>query len=187
MYVLVVGYIRVSTIEQNVDRQIALMKQKGCEKIFTDKVSGKSRENREQLKNMLDFIRDGDTVWVSEYARLGRNTLDLLEIVKEIEKKGATLISDKEQIDTGTASGKLFLTILAGISEFERLMILSRQKEGIEIAKAKGVYKGKKAKELIGIEDAYKKWKKREIGITEIAKQYKVSRQTIYNHFNNFN
>lgn len=179
---MIVGYIRVSTVEQNLDRQLRVMEQKGCEKIFSDKVSGKDRD-REQLNAMLDFIRDGDVVWISEYARLGRNTLDLLEIVREIEKKGATLISDKENIDTSTAAGKLFLTILAGIAEFERSMILSRQREGIEIAKANGVYKGKQAKDLMGIEEMYQKWKSRELGITEIAKHYRVSRQTIYNHF----
>ena len=179
---MVVGYIRVSTVEQNLDRQIELMKNKGCEKVFADKQSGKSRD-REQLNSMLDFIREGDVVWVSEYARLGRNTLDLLEIAREIEKKGATLISDKESIDTSTPTGKLFLTILAGIAEFERAMILSRQQEGIAIAKANGVYKGRTAKELVGIEEYYNRYKRREMGITEIAKHFKVSRQTIYNHF----
>lgn len=180
---MVVGYIRVSTLEQNLDRQIELMKSKGCEKIFAEKVSGKSIDNREQLKLMLDFVREGDTVWVSEYSRLARNTLDLLEIVKAIESKGATLISEKEKIDTSTSSGKFFLTVLAGVAELERSMILQRQKEGIALAKARGVYKGKQAKDLVGIEDAFQKWKSRELGITEIARHYKVSRQTIYNHF----
>lgn len=179
---MVVGYIRVSTVEQNLNRQIDLMKQKGCEKVFADKLSGKDR-NRIELNNMLDFIREGDVVWVSEYARLGRNTLDLLEIAREIEKKGATLISDKEKIDTATPTGKLFLTILAGIAEFERAMILSRQQEGIAIAKANGVYKGRTEKNLVGIEEDFEKWKSRELGITEIAHRHKVSRQTIYNRF----
>ena len=182
-----VGYIRVSTLEQNLDRQIKTMEGKGCEKIFAEKVSGKSIDNREQLQNMISFIRQGDVVYVSSYDRLARNTLDLLQIVKQIEEKGATLISEKEQIDTSTPAGALFLVILSGIASFERDMIRLRQREGIEIAKSKGVYKGKKAKDLIGIEDYYLKWKKREIGITEIANHYHVSRQTIYNRFHELN
>ena len=178
-----VGYIRVSSVEQNLARQIRTMEEKGCEKIFAEKVSGKSVDNREQLQNMLSFIRQGDVVYVSSYDRLARNTLDLLQIVKQIEEKGATLISEKEQIDTSTPAGALFLVILGGISSFERSVILQRQREGIEIAKSKGVYKGKKAKDLVGIEDYYNQWKRREVGISEIARHYKVSRQTIYNHF----
>ena len=180
---MVVGYIRCSTAEQNLDRQIELMKSKGCSKIFAEKVSGKSTENREQLQAMLEWVREGDVVWVSEYSRLARNTLDLLEIVKEIESKGASLISDKEKIDTSTASGKLFLTILGGIAEFERSMILARQAEGIALCKARGGYLGKQEKELKGIEDYYRKWKNREINITDVADHYKVSRQTVYNRF----
>ena len=178
-----VGYIRVSSLEQNLDRQIRTMEEKGCEKIFSEKVSGKSVDNREQLQNMISFIRQGDVVYVSSYDRLARNTLDLLQIVKQIEEKGATLISEKEKIDTSTPAGALFLVILGGIASFERDMIRLRQREGIEIAKSKGLYKGKKAKDLVGIEDYYTRWKNREVGISDIAKHYKVSRQTVYNHF----
>lgn len=183
---MVVGYARVSTMGQNLDRQLEVLNSKKCEKIFCEKVSGKSIENREQLKQMLDFIRTGDVVVVASFDRLGRNLYELLEIVKKIEEKGAILISDKEKVDMSSSSGKFFSQILFCVAELERNMILERQREGIAIAKAKGVYKGKQAKNLVGIEDYYKRWKCREIGITEIAQHFKVSRQTIYNHFKQF-
>lgn len=178
-----VGYIRVSTVEQNLDRQIAKMQELGVEKVFSEKISGKSKANREQLNNMLDFIREGDVVYVSEFARLARNTLDLLEIVEKIKSKGASLISCKEQLDLGSSSGQLFLTILSGLAQFEREMILERQAEGIAEAKKKGVYRGRQPKKIAGIEEYYKKYMAREMTVTEIAKKCKVTRQTIYHHF----
>lgn len=138
-----VAYIRVSTEEQNTARQEEMMKAQGVEKIFMEKISGKDT-NRPQLKAMLDYVREGDTLVVESYSRLARNTQDLLKIVDELENKGVAFISLKENIDTSTPQGKLMLTIFAGLAQFERECTLQRQKEGIAIAKEQGKYKGRK-------------------------------------------
>lgn len=138
-----VAYIRVSTVEQNTARQEEMMKKLGMDKIYMEKVSGKNT-NRPQLKAMLDYLREGDTLIVESYSRLARNTQDLLKIVDELEKKGVAFISLKENIDTNTPQGKLMLTIFGGLAQFERECTLQRQKEGIEIAKEQGKYKGRK-------------------------------------------
>lgn len=138
-----VAYIRVSTEEQNTARQEEMMKTLGVDKIYMEKVSGKNT-NRPQLKAMLDFLREGDTLIVESYSRLARNTQDLLKIVDELEKKGIAFKSLKENIDTNTPQGKLMLTIFGGLAQFERECTLQRQKEGIAIAKEQGKYKGRK-------------------------------------------
>lgn len=139
----VIGYARVSTHEQNEARQLAAFEERNADRIFLDKCSGKDAE-RPQLKKMLDYVREGDTVIVTEYSRLARSTSDLLSIVDRLTGKGVQLVSLKENLDTSTPRGKLMLTMFAGLAEFERAMILERQREGIAIAKAQGKYKGRK-------------------------------------------
>ncbi len=178
---MIVGYIRVSTIEQNEARQEKDLKENaGVEKIFMDKLSGKDM-NRPGLQNMMEFVREGDTVVVSEYSRLARSTQDLLNILGDLQKKGITVVSRKENFDTSTPQGKLMLTFFAGIATFERELMLQRQREGIAIAKAQGKYKGRKAKEkpadwaeLKSLYDA------RKITVTEIARRCNVSRPVVY-------
>ena len=137
-----IGYARVSTEEQNEARQIEAFKKLGVKKIFIDKKSGKN-DNRPQLKAMMEFVREGDTVIVTEYARLARSVRDLLSIIDELSIKGVQVVSQKENFDTSTPQGKLMLTVFAGLAEFEREMILERQRDGIAIAKAEGKYKGR--------------------------------------------
>ncbi len=129
-----VGYVRVSDpISQNPQRQIEMMEERGVEKIFLDRCSGKDIE-RPELKNMLEFIREDDYVYIESFSRLARSTKNLLELVEFItEKKKANLISIKEKIDTESNSGKLMLTIVGAISQFEREVLLERQREGIAI------------------------------------------------------
>ena len=138
-----IGYARVSTVEQNEARQLALFKEQNVDKVFMDKLSGKNT-NRPQLKAMLEYVREGDVVVVTEYARLARSTKDMLNIINELSEKGIQLISLKEQLDTSTPQGKFTLTIFSALSELERETILQRQREGIEIAKVEGKYKGRK-------------------------------------------
>ena len=137
-----IGYARVSTQEQNEARQLEVFEQLHVDKCFIDKCSGKDAA-RPQLKAMRDYVREGDIVVVTEYARLARSVKDLIEIIDELASKEVQLKSIKEQIDTTTPQGKLMLTIFAGLAEFERDMILQRQREGIEIAKRAGKYKGR--------------------------------------------
>lgn len=114
-----VAYVRVSTEEQNEARQIEALKKHSIEKWFTEKVSGKSMD-RPQLQAMLDYVREGDTVYIHDFSRLARSTKDLLEIVERLQAKGVHLVSNKENLDTGTPTGKLMLTMIAAINEFER-------------------------------------------------------------------
>lgn len=138
-----VGYVRVSTAEQNPARQMELMKSLGVEKIYQEKRSGKNTD-RPQFNEMLSFLRDGDTLYVESFSRLSRSTRDLLSTVATLTERGVNLVSDKESFDTSTPQGKFVLTVFAALSEFERDSILERQREGIEIAKAEGKYKGRK-------------------------------------------
>lgn len=139
---MLVGYARVSTKEQNEARQIRYFEELGVEKYFLDKESGKST-NREGLKAMLDFIREGDTVVVESISRIARNTKDLLSIVEKIKAKGADFISRHESIDTTTPQGQFMLTIFGAMAQLERDCLLQRQQEGIAIAREEGRYQGK--------------------------------------------
>jgi DNA invertase Pin-like site-specific DNA recombinase len=140
---LKIGYVRVSTVEQNTIRQEVLMRELGVDKVYIDKASGKNTE-RWQLQNMLRTIQAGDTVIVESYSRIARSTRDLLDIVEVLKKQGVEFISKKESIDTGTPAGRLMLTIFAGLYQFERECLLERQAEGIAEAKKAGKYKGRK-------------------------------------------
>ena len=176
-----VGYIRVSTVEQNEGRQVKdLQATAGVEKVFMDKLSGKDT-NRPQFNAMLEFVREGDTVVVSSYDRLARSTADLLATIETLKEKGVNVISMKEQLDTSTPQGKLMLTFFAGIATFERELMLQRQKEGIAIAKAEGKYKGRAKIERPSDWTALKtQYLHRKLTATELAKRCNVSRPVVY-------
>jgi len=140
-----IGYARVSTIEQNEARQLVAFEgfTEKITKTFIDKISGKDTY-RPQLQAMLEYVREGDVVVVSEFSRLARSTRDMLQIVQELTEKGVGLISLKEKVDTDTPQGRFMLTVFAALAELERETILQRQREGIAIAKQQGKYKGRK-------------------------------------------
>ena len=138
-----IGYIRVSTQEQNTIRQEVLMKSLGVDEIYIDRMSGKNA-NRPELQKMMEYVRRGDTVIVESISRFARNTRDLLELVEKLSAKGVEFVSKKEAIDTTIPTGKFMLTVFGAVAELEREYILQRQREGIAIAKANGVYKGRK-------------------------------------------
>lgn len=175
-----IAYVRVSTVEQNDERQIEAMKKHGIEKWFTEKISAKDI-NRPELKTMLDFAREGDTIYTKDFSRIARSTRDLLDIVEYLGKKKVHLVSLKENIDSNTPTGKLMLTMIGAIYEFERNNLLERQKEGIILAKQKGKYKGrKKIKFPDNWQEVYGKWKYRGMTGTEAMKQLKLKRNTFY-------
>lgn len=180
-----VGYVRVSTIEQNEERQIEGLKKHGIDKWFTEKVSGKNT-NRPKLQEMLDFVRDGDTVYIHDFSRLARSTKDLLDIIEFLNQKNVHLVSNKENIDSSTPSGKLMLTVIGAIYEFERTNLLERQREGIEIAKKNGKYKGRK--KIVVNQDEwdrlYDLYMKRKISKTQMCKEIGCSRPTFYKLWN---
>lgn len=176
-----VAYVRVSTAEQNEARQVEALKQYNIEEWFQEKVSAKDA-NRPELQRMIAFVRKGDTVYVHDFSRLARNTSDLLHITEQLQEKGVKLISNKENFDTSTPTGKFMLTTIGAIAEFERSLILERQKEGIAIAKRKGIYKGRKkinVDELQEFDRLYELYMKHDISKSEMAKRCKVSRPVI--------
>ena len=176
-----VAYIRVSTEEQHEARQKEAMKGFGIDKYFIEKKSGKNTTDRPQLQAMLNFVREGDTVYIHSLDRLARSTQDLLNIVEQLQAKGVELHSDKEAIDSNTPTGKLMLTMIAAINQFERENLLERQREGIAIAKEEGKYKGRKQVKPEAWEEAYSKYKAREIkSVSELAKVLGISRPTVY-------
>ena len=175
-----VAYIRVSTVEQHEARQMEAMKGFGIDKYFIEKKSGKDAD-RPQLQALLEFVREGDTVYIHSLDRLARSTQDLLNIVEQLQAKGVELHSDKEAIDSNTPTGKLMLTMIAAINQFERENLLERQREGIAIAKEEGKYKGRKQVKPEAWEEAYSKYKAREIkSVSELAKVLGISRPTVY-------
>lgn len=180
-----VGYIRVSTSEQNTARQEELLKD--CDKLFTEKLSGKDT-NRPELKRLLDYVREGDTVIVESYSRFARSTRDLLNLVDQLNKMDVDFISIKEQIDTSTPQGKLMMTIYAGLAEYEREQILQRQREGIAIAKAEGKYKGRKpiAVDWGEFGRLYERWKAKEITAVKMMNELKLKPKTFYRRVNEF-
>lgn len=142
-----IGYVRVSTVEQNTARQDVLMSELGVDKVYIDKQTGKNTE-RPALNEMLTFAREGDVVVVESFSRLARSTRDFLGLVDEFEKKGISFVSKKENIDTSTPQGKFMLTVFAALAQLERETILQRQAEGIAIKKAQGGYKGRAPKKI---------------------------------------
>lgn len=177
-----VAYVRVSTAEQNEARQVEALKAHNIEKWYIEKVSGKNMTDRPELQNMLDFVREGDTVYIHDFSRLARSTRDLLSIVELLNNKGVYLVSNKENIDTSTPTGKLMLTMIGAINEFERQNLLDRQAEGIAIAKEQGKYKGRKPTTIDPdiFKAQYGRYMAREITKTELAKELNVSRNTLY-------
>jgi len=177
-----ISYIRTSTQEQNETRQIKAINEKvKIDKEFIEKASAKDT-NRPVLKMMLDYVREGDTIYIKDFSRIARSTKDLLEIIEQLEKRGIKLVSLKENIDTSTSSGKLMLTMISAIYQFERDNLLERQAEGIAIAKEKGKYKGRKKIDYPkNWEEIYSKYKKREITGTQAIEELNLTRNTFYN------
>lgn len=173
-----IGYVRVSTEEQNEARQVEALQKLGVQKIYIEKKSGKNLD-RPVLQEMLDFIREGDTVYVHDLSRISRSLTDLLNLVELLQKKKVHFISNKEQVDTTTPTGRLFLSIVGAINEFERTNLLERQREGIAIAKRVGKYKGRKVRTLDNVAELYNMWIRREKSKAEIARDYKISRPTL--------
>ncbi len=176
-----VGYIRVSTEEQNTARQELLMEQLGVSRIYIDKMSGKSAD-RPQLKEMLSYVREGDMVIVESISRFARNTRDLLELIDTLSEKGVEFISKKENIDTTTPAGKFMITVFAAVAELERGYILDRQREGITIAKTQGKYKGRPPKKIDERvwNELYTKWKNKEITAADFMRRVGLKKSAFY-------
>lgn len=175
-----IGYIRVSTLEQNTDRQEIALKEIGMDKYFTEKVSGKNMD-RVEFKKMMEYIREGDTLYIESISRLARSTRDLLNIVDQLKVKNVRLVSLKENIDTETPQGKFMLTVFGALAELERENTLQRQKEGIEAARVKGKQFGRPEVPFPkDFDKYYSDWKSGEISAVEAFKALKVKKTTFY-------
>ena len=171
------GYARVSTLEQDLGIQEAALRAGGCQTIRSEKKSGSERGSRSELQILLDFLREGDTLVVTRIDRLARSMKDLQDIVHELKGRGVALKATEQPIDTGTAAGKAFLDMLGVFAEFETNLRRERQTEGIEAAKARGVYKGGKAR----IDpEAVRKLVAEGMKPAHIARQLGISRGTVY-------
>ena len=173
-----IAYVRVSTVEQNEARQKEALGKYGIDRWYIEKVSAKDMA-RPQLQEMLDFAREGDTIYIHDFSRLARSTKDLLDIVECLNKKDVHLVSNKESIDSSTPTGKLMLTMIGAIAEFERANLLERQREGIAIAKREGKYKGRKEVKVDDFADHYQRYKNREVNKVGLAKELGISRPTL--------
>lgn len=175
-----IAYVRVSTAEQNEARQIEALKKYDIEKWFTEKCSGKSAD-RPKLQEMMDFAREGDEIYIHDFSRLARSTKDLLNIIEKLDTKGVKLVSNKENIDTHTPTGKLMLTMIGAIAEFERANILERQREGIIIAKREGRMSGRKQKVILEGDwnEALSMYNSRQINKRQFAERLNISRPTL--------
>lgn len=175
-----IAYIRVSTMEQNDMRQQEALQKYDIEKCFTETASAKDT-NRPQFQAMLDYVREDDVIYIKDFSRLARSTKDLLDIVEQLNQKGVKLISLKENLDTNTPTGKLMLTMIGAIYEFERSNLLERQREGIAIARRAGKYKGRKEIPLPeNFAEVYPIWKNRTITGREAMKRLTLKPNTFY-------
>ena len=178
-----IGYVRVSTVDQHTDRQLAIME---LDRVFTEHASGKNVGGRPALNEMLAFIREGDDVYVHSMDRLARNLRDLLSLVEQINAKGVTLhfVTENLSFSPNTEANPmatLMLSLLGAVAQFERSLILERQREGIAKAKARGAYTGRKPLDKNMLERA-KELYAGGMSIVNIAKQLGCGKSTLYNY-----
>jgi len=176
--IMKLGYARVSTLDQSLDRQIDSLNAQGCERIYQEKITG-TKTHRPELDRMMETLRSGDILVVDSFSRLSRSTKDLLEMVDRLQKMNVSLISLKENLDTTTATGKLMLTMMSALSQFERDIIAERTAEGLRAARARGRLGGRPKANTKAIEQALKMYDSQKFTIREIADSTKLSTATI--------
>ena len=179
-----IGYIRISSEDQNSARQEVIMKELAVDNVFIDRMSGKNT-NRPELQRMMNFVREGDTVIVESISRFARNTRDLLDLVEKLTEKKVEFVSKKEAIDTTTPTGKFMLTVFGAVAELEREYILQRQSEGIAVAKSNGVYKGRKPITHPDFPAVVSLWQDGKITAVEAMKRLDMKPSTFYRKVKN--
>lgn len=173
------GYARVSTEQQNLDRQLDALRKYGCDTIYNEKMTGTKRD-RPELAKILDRMTEGDTVVIESLSRLGRSTKDLIELTELFQSKGVHLVSLKEQIDTSTSTGKLLFTLMSAIAQFERDVIADRTREGLKSARARGRTGGRPRTDADAVRKAIKLYNTRQYSIREIEELTGVKKSTLY-------
>ena len=173
------GYARVSTEQQNLDRQLDALKKYGVDIIYNEKMTGTKRD-RPELTKLLDRMTEGDTVVIESLSRLGRSTKDLIELTELFEQKGVHLVSLKESIDTSTSTGKLLFTLMSAIAQFERDVIADRTREGLRAARARGKAGGRPKTDPDAVRKAVKLYHTQQYSIGEIEELTGVKKSTLY-------
>lgn len=177
---MIIGYARVSTEQQSLNRQLDRLQEAHCERIFSDKVSG-TKKDRPEFTMMMNTIREGDTIIVCELSRISRKVKDIFDIVEKIRELGANIKSLKEEwLDTTTPTGKLLFTFIAGICQFERDMIHERTMEGLKAARKRGRLGGRPSIPQNDIDIALKMYDSKNFTISEIEERTGVKRPTLY-------
>lgn len=176
-----IGYARVSSRDQNLDSQLDLLKTAGCERIFEDKVSG-IRESRPEWDRLLEFLREGDTVVVAELSRMTRSLMHLLSLVQEFEKRGIEIVSLQEHIDSSTATGRAFLSILGAINQMERELKSERAAAGRASAKARGRSGGRPRTDVTKLENARVLYQNSDKSAAEACAAFGIGRRTFFNY-----
>ena len=175
----VIGYARVSTLEQNLERQTDALKQYGIDRLYTEKMTG-TKKHRPELDAMLERLEFGDTVVIESLSRLGRSTKDLLALVDLFAEKGVKLISLKENIDTGSSTGRLLVTVLSALAQFERDVIVERTNEGLAAARARGRKGGRPKVPEQKVRQAIKLYNTKEYSLREIENLTGIKPTTLY-------
>lgn len=175
----ILGYARVSTEAQNLDRQLDALKEYGADIIYNEKMTG-TRKDRPELAKLIDRMTEGDTVVIESLSRLGRSTKDLIELTELFQKKGVHLVSLKENIDTGTPAGKLLFTLMSAIAQFERDTIADRTREGLRAARARGRMGGRPKTDTDIIKKAVKLYRTGQYSIKEIEELTGIRKSTLY-------
>ena len=178
---MIVGYARVSTKDQKLDLQIDALNQYGVEKIYSEKFTG-TKFDRPELQNMLQYLREGDTVVVWKLDRIGRSMKDLINIVGGFQNRGVNFVSLKENIDTGSATGKLIFGIFASLAEFERDIISERTRAGLEASQIRGNKLGRKFTDQNKINLALKMYDSKQYSVPEILKSVGIGKTTLYRY-----
>lgn len=179
---MIIGYARVSTSDQNLDRQIDQLRNQGCERIYQEKITGTSKE-RPELNRMFEALREGDTIIICELTRLSRSVKDLFSLVDRIKNIGANIKSLKEPwMDTTTPHGMLLFSVFAGVSQFERDLIKERTNEGLKAARARGRVGGRPKTDPKKMELALKLYDSKACSVADILKTTGISKATLYSY-----
>ncbi|WP_321383506.1 recombinase family protein [uncultured Enterococcus sp.] len=175
------GYARVSTQSQELNRQLDILEKYNCNEILTEKISG-TKSSRPELNKLKESVREGDTVIVESWSRLGRSTKDLIDLVDFFSSKNVKLISDKENFDTTTPQGRLMLTVFQAFAQFERDLIVERTKEGLKSARARGRVGGRPKVDQKKLDQALSLYDTKKYSLKDIKEMTGISSSTLYRY-----
>lgn len=178
---MIIGYARVSTQDQNLDRQLDSLNTKGCERIYQEKMTGTTAK-RPEFEKMMATLRKGDTLVTDSFSRLSRSTKDLLAIIEQLDQMGVVIVSLKENLDTSTATGRMMLTMLSALSQFERDLISERTHDGLKAARARGRMGGRPRVKESKVKQALKLYDSQSMSVSEITAAVGISVPTLYRY-----